>query len=209
MTQEQVESPRDQRRHTRQKSAREGEERHESERDCDRILYSSAYRRLTGVTQVVASSEIQLFHNRLTHTLKAAQIARRLAERFLRKPETQELAANLGGLDPSVAEAAAMAHDLGHPPFGHIAEAALNDECCQRGLDGFEGNAQTFRIVTKLTQRNSQNPGLNLTRATLNAILKYPWMRAAVPGRDKKFGAYTSEIDDLTFARLDFHDERR
>src|SRR5947209_5807479 len=98
--------------------------RTESQRDRDRILYSSAFPRLGGVTQVVSASEGLIIHNRLTHTLKVAQVARRLAER-LRAKTSGEVIEAAGGLDPDVAEAAALAHDLGHPPFRHIAEEEL------------------------------------------------------------------------------------
>ena len=96
------------------------DQRTPGQRDRDRILYSSAFRRLAGVTQVVGPFEGHIFHNRLTHTLEAAQIARRLAEKLLK--EQAELGTSLGGIDPDVVEAAALVHDLGHPPFGHVAE---------------------------------------------------------------------------------------
>ena len=82
---------------------------------------------------------------------------------------------------------AALAHDLGHPPFGHIAEDALDEVIKEAGVaDGFEGNPQSFRVVTKLAVRHSDFPGLNLTRATLNAILKYPWFRQTSGSRERK-----------------------
>lgn len=138
--------------------------------DRDRILYTPALSRLAEITQVVAADRGYIFHNRLTHSLKVAQLARRIAEKLQAQPA--EIQA-LGGLDPEVAEAAALAHDLGHPPFGHIAEQEL-DSCARRaGLkDGFNGNAQSFRIVTKLAVGDGVSPdgvplvGLNLTRAT-------------------------------------------
>src|SRR5690606_2948234 len=92
-------------------------------RDRDRVLYSAEFRRLAGVTQVAQAGEGPSFHNRLTHSLKVAQVGRRLAE-FLRV-EDAEAAASLGGIDPEVVEAACQAHDIGHPPFGHTAEAEL------------------------------------------------------------------------------------
>lgn len=167
-------------------------------RDRDRVIYSSALRRLGGVTQVVAPDEGHVFHNRLTHTLKVAQVARRLAERVA----GTEKAASLGGIDPEVVECAALIHDLGHPPFGHIAEKELDYLLTQAGeSDGYEGNAQSFRIVTRLAIRDG-NPGLNLTRATLNAALKYPWHRQTGGGKkEKKFGAFRSEEVELQFAR--------
>ncbi len=188
---------RDERRHL---GDRRPDQRTQAQRDRDRVLYASALRRLSGVTQVVTPSEHRVFHNRLTHTLKVAQVGRRLAEVVLKDPRSgPELAEELGGVDPEVVEAAALAHDLGHPPFGHIAEDELNDLVGrERYADGFEGNAQSFRIVTKLAVRHIQIPGLNLTRATLSAILKYPWLYQ--PGKDK-WGAYSSEEPDLLFAR--------
>jgi dGTPase len=171
-------------------------------RDRDRILYTSALRRLAGVTQVVAASEGHIFHNRLTHTVEVAQIARRLAE-FL--AVEQEDLAELYGLDPEVAEAAALAHDLGHPPFGHVAEEALDSAVKASGvMDGFEGNPQSFRVVTKLAKRHEDFEGLNLSRAVLNAILKYPWYRQTDGSwKERKWGAYHTEEEDFAFARAE------
>ena len=163
------------------------------ERDRDRILHCSAFRRLAGVTQVVDPAEGQVFHNRLTHSLKVAQIARRLAERLLREqPEECEA---LGGLSPDVVETAALAHDLGHPPFGHVAEAKLHKLVVANKGEGFEGNAQSFRIVTKLALKKPAKFGLDLTLASLNAILKYPWLRDPQGPKKKKakWGAYETE----------------
>ena len=111
----------------------------------------------------------------------------------------------LWSLSPDVVEAAALAHDLGHPPFGHTAEEELDKLMRAVGVyDGFEGNPQSFRVVTKLSIRNTEFPGLNLTRATLNAILKYPWHRQAdLPERSKKWGAYPSEKDEFAWVRED------
>lgn len=173
-----------------------------AERDRDRIQYTFAFRRLAGVTQVVEPVEGHIFHNRLTHTLEVAQVARRTAQRLLRdQPAEAKLH---GGLDPEVVEAAALAHDLGHPPFGHVAEETLNQLVEPFNRDGFEGNAQSFRIVCRLAAHRDQYPGLNLTRATLRAILKYP--RHRPPGRRAadapvpKFGAYRSEAPELEHA---------
>lgn len=169
-----------------------------AQRDRDRILQTSALRRLADVTQVVLPMEGHSFHNRLTHTIKVAQIGKRLAQRLLQENDPEAVAAH-GGLDPDAVEAACLGHDLGHPPFGHVAEALLDRMLRDRGLaDGFEGNAQSFRILTKLTIRSERHPGLNLTRATLNACMKYPWQRRP---DDLKFGAYASESDDYAFAR--------
>lgn len=200
------------------------DQRGEGQRDRDRILYSSAFKRLNGVTQVVAASEGTIFHNRLTHSLKVAQLGRRLAEHLRSQPAELEKAEAWGGLDPEVVDAAGLAHDLGHPPFGHIAEKALDELVTQSastpslGLEGsgsgnregFEGNAQTFRILTWLSAHHEKKyPGLNLTRATLNAALKYPWPRDL--GADhrmkkyRKYGTYRSESEDFEFARQ-FHE---
>ncbi len=150
-----------------------------AERDRDRILYTTALRRLAGVMQVVAPNEGHVVHNRLTHVLEVAQIARRLAERLIRCTSRKDIKA-VGGLSAEIAEAAAFAHDLGHPPFGHVAEEELDALAVQAGSpDGFEGNAQSFRIVTKLATRRVKETGLDLSRATLAAILKYPWLRAS------------------------------
>ena len=185
--------------------------RTEGQRDRDRILYTSALRRLAGVTQVVSATEGHVFHNRLTHTLEVAQIARRLAERLL--VAHTDLIKRAGTIiDPDIAEAAALAHDLGHPPFGHVAEDEL--EACVRWIcktkagledvDGFEGNAQSFRIVTQLAAHRTSYTGLDLTRAGLNAILKYPHYRGEGHDRktsERKYGAYRSETADFEFAR--------
>ncbi|MBD1879067.1 HD domain-containing protein, partial [Coleofasciculus sp. FACHB-T130] len=96
--------------------------------DRDRLLYSTYFRRLSQVTQVASASEGSIFHNRLTHSLKAAQIARRLAEKLIKDTSNSNpgLIDQCGGLDPDVVESAALAHDLGHPPFGHVAEKELD-----------------------------------------------------------------------------------
>lgn len=180
------------------------------QRDRDRILYSSAFRRLAEVTQVVSSEEGHVFHNRLTHSLEVAQFARRLAERLIK--EQTDIAEKLGGVDPDLVEAAALAHDIGHPPFGHIAEKQLNSLVEKSDLmDGFEGNAQTFRIICNLALISAKHFGLNLTRATLGAVLKYPWLRSTSGAHHFKWGAYHSESSELAWARegFDAWDERR
>src|SRR5262245_2181960 len=117
------------------------------ERDRDRILYSAAFRRLGGVTQVVSATEAEVFHNRLTHSLKVAQVARRIAEHLRKRDEycfkdlEHEAENSSRIINPDVVEAAALAHDLGHPPFGHVAETTLRD---LMAADGYEGNAQSF-----------------------------------------------------------------
>jgi dGTPase len=172
--------------------------RTEGQRDRDRILYSSAFLRLGQVTQVATPETGYIFHSRLTHSIKVAQVTRGLAQRLRRLAKEGKLDPGatrlVECLDEDAAEAAALAHDLGHPPFGHLAEKVLQDKA-QHAT--FEGNAQSFRIVTRLALRTAnsgdgQAPvGLNLTRRTLNGILKYPWLREEEPeDHHKKWGAY-------------------
>jgi dGTPase len=183
--------------------------------DRDRLLYCMYFRRLAGVTQVVSPGEGEIFHNRLTHSLKVAQIARRMAENL--GTRYAEVARAWGGLDPEVAEAAALAHDLGHPPFGHAAEEELDNLIVAElgaslpmaggapepsGGEGYEGNAQSFRVVTELAARRPESAhGLDLTRATLNALLKYPWTWEPNLGMPKKYGAYSCDRASFEFAR--------
>lgn len=175
------------------------------------MLYAAAWRRLAHVTQVVSPAEGIVFHNRLTHTLEVAQIGRRIAEKLLSE-EGEEEADRLGGINPDVVETAALVHDLGHPPYGHAVETELNRLVSRYVHDGYEGNAQSFRIVTNLATRRLAFGGLNLTRAALNAILKYPWARAekneygeqrkgGAVDRHKKWGVYSIEETDYKFAR--------
>ena len=163
--------------------AKRDDERQPGERDYDRILYSSAFLRLAGVAQVAHTEDHCVVHNRLIHSLKVARIGRGLAIRMQR--DQPDLAMLLGS-EPSVVEAAALAHDLGHPPFGHIAEEELNSMVQEGEFDAFEGNAQSFRVVTRLSIRDVDYDGLNLTRSTLNALLKYPWHRGAESRKRKK-----------------------
>ncbi|GIF18325.1 dGTPase [Paractinoplanes tereljensis] len=192
--------------------------------DRDRIVSSPFFARLAGVTQVISPGGAGLLvHNRMTHSLKVAQVARAIAERLL-KADKSDLSEKLGGLDPDVVEAAALAHDLGHPPFGHLGERVLDQLARHRlGIaDGFEGNAQSYRIVTSTEIRGQATIGLNLTNAVRAAILKYPWTRhgtarymdppprgAAPTAEDPdagslKFGAYNTEVDDMVAARAPF-----
>src|SRR4051812_12659511 len=147
--------------------------------DRDRIVSSPFFARLAGVTQVISPGGGGLLvHNRMTHSLKVAQVARAIADRVVRRDKS-ELTEKLGGCDPDVVEAAALAHDLGHPPFGHLGERGL-DRPARQTLeipDGFEGNAQSYRIVTSTEIRGQATIGLNLTNAVRAAILKYPWTR--------------------------------
>lgn len=177
------------------------------QRDRDRVLYSEAFRRLQGVTQVVSAREGLVFHNRMTHSLKVAQVARRIAE-HLGKQDAARLEA-VGGLDADVAEAAGLAHDLGHPPFGHVGEYKLQELTRD---SHFEGNAQSFRILVALEPHGIDYRGLDLTRATLCGVLKYPWSRHGKGGREaKKYGTYASDIEAFRFARqmLPDDDEQR
>lgn len=177
------------------------QQRTEFQRDRDRLLYCPEFRRLAGVTQVVHVQEGQVFHNRLTHSLKVAQVARRLAEHLINITDSK-IILEAGGLDPDVVETAALAHDIGHPPFGHIAEEELNKLLISNKChDGFEGNAQSFRVVCNLSIRSKGQAGLNLTRATLNAVLKYPWKKEASGKAAKKWGYYESEKQYFDFAR--------
>jgi dGTPase len=180
------------------------------ERDRDRVMYSTAFQRLAGITQVVPVSAGGAAHSRLTHSLKVAQVARRLAQRVTKHNEdwTREL-------DPDSVEAAALAHDLGHPPFGHIGEEEINAYALLSGAaDGFEGNAQSFRLVTRLAQRwptvDGEEFGLNLTRRTLDGLLKYPWLRNADhTERSRKFGAYRADEHAFSWVREARTPERR
>jgi dGTPase len=180
--------------------------RSESQRDRDRILYSSAFLRLGHVTQVASPEAGYIFHSRLTHSIKVGQVARGLAQRLRVLAKRGELDAGVirlvTHLDEDAAEAAALAHDLGHPPFGHLAEKALQRLSKHAS---FEGNPQSFRIVTRLALRTNTLTkegapiGLNLTRRTQNGILKYPWLREEeAEGRWKKWGAY-SDSDQKAF----------
>jgi dGTPase len=131
--------------------------------------------------------------------LKVAQVGRRLVE-YIKEGTPESTLTYLGGVDPDVVEAAALAHDLGHPPFGHAAEETLQ-ECMEHlvpGQETFEGNAQSFRVATHLAVRFRRFGGLNLTRATLNGLLKYPWFWAT--GKTK-WGAYQDQETEFRWAR--------
>lgn len=166
--------------------------------DRDRLLYTGHLARLAEITQVISPDRGYIFHNRLTHSLKVAQVTRRIVESLhARQPRA---VAALGGLDADAAEAAALAHDLGHPPFGHIAEEELDHLVRAAGLaDGFEGNAQSFRILCRLAtcdaldDQDHSVPGLNWTRQSLDGVLKYPWGCGENPKKPKKWGFYESE----------------
>lgn len=185
--------------------------RSEFERDRDRVLYSNGFHRLRGITQVVRSNESYPYHTRLTHSLKVAQVGRRLAQYINRQGDDEDIDVVIR---PSVVATASMAHDLGHPPFGHAAEDELDHQIRRRGVDdGFEGNPQSFRIVNKneinalfLDESGDEGRGLNLTRASLNAMIKYPWKRGeSVPDveydTDEKFGFYPEEEELFRWVR--------
>ncbi len=181
-----------------------------SRHDRDRLVYSRSLLRLAGVTQVLTPSDQGTYtHNRLTHTFKVAQIARSIAELLLKDASRHESISILGGLDADVVEAAALAHDLGHPPFGHIGEEVL-DQYARGPLDleeRFEGNAQSFRILARLEPREAQPIGVDAAAATLAATAKYPWHRGEArptpPGvkAPPKFGYFRSEKDHYDRAR--------
>lgn len=128
-----------------------------------------------------------------------------MAERLVDTEEGRKLADKLGGIDPDVVETAALIHDLGHPPYGHAVEKELNRLVMRAGIkDGYEGNAQSFRIVTKLSLREPRFVGLNLTRASLNASLKYPWLRTTAEvnyKKSKKWGVYSTEAEIFDWVR--------
>lgn len=181
-----------------------------TEKDRDRVAYSGYLQRLAGITQVVSPhiGQPQL-HSRLTHTYKVALVSRAIASDVLRKARAsvgeRDLLLSLGGLDIAACEAAGLAHDLGHPPFGHIGERVLDAWLLKATPedDGFEGNAQTTRIITRLDQRKAMTQGLDLAAVTIAAILKYPWLRDSKDERKSaKFSIYrlddSEELQSLT-----------
>lgn len=167
------------------------------QRDRARVLHSSALRRLGAKTQVLGAGSNDFVRTRLTHSLEVAQVGR-------------DIGAELG-CDPDVVDAACLSHDLGHPPFGHNGERVLN--ALAAGIGGFEGNAQTLRLLTRLEPKilGEHRPyGLNLTRACVDAAIKYPWRRGEGPDPDSvKFGAYEDDLDVFAWARQGAPEHRK
>jgi dGTPase len=162
-------------------------------RDRARVLHSAALRRLAAKTQVLMAGQDDFPRTRLTHTLEVAQISR-------------ELGAALGA-DADVVDTAGLAHDLGHPPFGHNGESVLDSLCAHIG--GFEGNAQSLRVLTKLESKvfdGGRSLGLNLTRATLDSVIKYPWLRDPA---STKFNAYPQDGELFEWVRSQAPGTRR
>ncbi|WP_265461949.1 anti-phage deoxyguanosine triphosphatase [Aeromonas salmonicida] len=165
------------------KAADSGFERNEFSRDRARIIHSASFRRLQGKTQVLGLGESDFYRTRLTHSLEVAQIGSGIAE-FLKAKYPKDNNQEIHELIPAqnLIESIGLAHDIGHPPFGHGGEVALNYS--MRDNAGFEGNAQTLRICTKLGEYSDEQ-GLNLTRRTLLGLIKYPAFHSGVVNKNK------------------------
>ena len=187
----------DRERWVREDPAHKRADRDDFARDRARVLHSASLRRLSAKTQVVQPDSDDFVRNRLTHSLEVAQIGR-------------EFGAALG-CDADVVDTACLAHDLGHPPFGHNGETALNDIAVDIG--GFEGNAQTLRLLTRLEAKrvhaDGRPAGLNLTRASLDAVTKYPWGRDENRWGTHKFGVYGDDLEVFRWYRGSEPDGRR
>src|SRR5262249_269827 len=177
--------------------------RSDFERDLDRVIYNFYFRRLAEVTQVSSGSGQILRHNRMTHSYKVGQVGRRLVQYLLHDATNETGLKTAGDIDGNVVNAAGLLHDIGHPPFGHVGEEELDRLARTAGLaDGFEGNAQTLRIILSLANHHRAGegfvPGLDLTRAVVAACVKYPWS-SSDPEADiqHKWGYYDPATDTL------------